>query len=272
MKSKSADAIVKDTVVVSVVIAAEVATVWSYFTDPARFAAWIGAYAGQGGATEVRIDPRVGGEIRVGYPGGAIGLGKVTALEPQQRFAFSWGYEGGAQGLAPGSTQVEIALTQTAEGTLVELRHSGIPNDTVRRGHLAGWKHYLSMLAKNAADAQFGAGLPERFDAYFRAWREADDAARAALLMTCCESTVRVRTGFACTDGIEELSAHIANGLKHMPGMSLVADGAPQQLHGYARANWAVQMPDGKPAFRGTNFMVFSPQGKIAAVVSFPAG
>lgn len=270
MNHKPTDRVESETVFASVLIAADPAVVWRFFDDGPRFAAWIGAFAGQTPLPGTRIEPRVGGQVRVCYPGSsAAAVGVITAMEPLRRIAFTWGYEDGLYDLPSGSTQIEIRLTPVAEGTLVELRHSGISNEEVRRNHLFGWKHYLSMLARQAADLRFAESLPQIVETFFRAWRETDAAARARLLEICCETEVRFRGHWACTDGLAELSDHIGNGQRHMPGMSLHAATSPQHVHGYARAAWAVRTADGKDVMSGVNTFTLAPSGKLATIVSF---
>ncbi len=92
---------------------------------------------------------------------------------------------------------------------------------------------------------------------------------RDALLATCTEDTVHLRTAFACTDTRADMSANIANGLKHMPGCSLAQNGLVNHIHGVARVPWKVTSPDGKMMFKGENIVRFSPGGKIAEVVGF---
>lgn len=266
-----ADAFGDDSVVVSVLIAAAPETVWRFLSDPERFAAWLGAFAGQAPLPGTRVEPRVGGAVRVEYPGGHVACGMITAVEPLRRVAFTWGYEVGHADFGPGSTQVEILLRAVEGGTLVELRHSGLPSRAEAQGHFGGWKHYLAMLARMASAGQHAETLSRVTEAYFAAWSEADGAARRRLLEACCEPDVRVRTAWACTDSIDELSAHIANGQKHMPGMTLKADGAPQVVHGSARVAWVVVTPDGAAALRGVNFMTMALGGRIRALTSFAA-
>lgn len=258
-----------ETISVRVHVAASVETTWTFLSDPQRFAAWIGSHAGQAPLPGTRVEPKVGGKLRVEYPGGTFAVGVITAVEPMRRVAFTWGYEGGNQPIAPGSTEVELLLMTHEGGTLVELRHAGIPTAEARAGHMAGWTHYVSMLAREAASAQHTATAKDAFDAYHRAWREADESARRRLLDQCCEADVRVRSQFACTHGVAELSAHIANGLKHMPGLTLEAVGDVQQLHGFARVDWAVKAPNGAAVMRGQNFAELSTAGRLRWIVSF---
>jgi uncharacterized protein YndB with AHSA1/START domain len=272
--TRTADRADDTSVTVSVLIAAEPETVWRFLSDGDRFGAWIGAFAGQPPLPGTAVEPHVGGTIRVSYPTAEPGKttaarGEITAMEPLKRVAFSWGYEAGTHGLKPGASQVEITLHPEAGGTRVCLRHTGLPGREAAQGHFSGWKHYLAMLARQASETQQAESLPGVIDTYFRAWREADDAVRRQLLDASCEPDVSIRSFWACTDGVDELSAHIANGLRQMPGMTLRQEGPAQHLHGYARVGWAVQTPDDKRVMGGTNMLRLSPRGRIALAVSF---
>jgi uncharacterized protein YndB with AHSA1/START domain len=259
-------------VVVSVEIAATPETVWRFLSEADRFAAWIGAFAGQPPLPGTAVTPRPGGAIRVAYPGeNSAGVGEITAMEPLKRVAFTWGYDSGKYDMTAGSTQVEITLQPVADGTRVTLRHTGLPNRDTAQGHFGGWKHYLSMLARQASEVHHAGSLPRVLEAYFAAWNEPDAAARRTLLQTCCEPGISVRSSWACTDGIDELSAHISNGLKHMPGMSLRQDGPPQALHGSVRVGWTIRAPNGQDVMRGANVARLGLSGKLTTLVSFPA-
>jgi hypothetical protein len=125
------------------------------------------------------------------------------------------------------------------------------------------------MLSREAARLEHGEKAGRALEAYFRAWAEADETSRLKLLSEACEPGVRVRTSFACTDDLAKLSMHIAGSLRHMPGMTLAADGPVQTLHGHARLRWKVSAPDGKVPMRGEIFAVLSPAGRLERVVSF---
>lgn len=269
MPAMKAQPIEQDVVVVRMRIAAEPATVWSFMSDAARFTSWIGSMGGGPPQPGTCIEPRVGGALRVVYSPTSAARGEITAIEAPRRIEFTWGYEDGANDMPVGSSRVELILSAIDGGTLVELRHRGIPNDAARKGHFGGWTHYLSMLSRNAVEAQHAEKLAARVDAYFAAWREADATKRTQLLEECCEPNVAVRTNFACTDDIASLSAHIENSLRHMPGMTLAGDGAPQHLQGHARAAWKVTAPNGAVVFRGSNFYSLSLKSRFTLVVGF---
>ena len=61
----------------TIVIGAPPATVFRYFTDSPRWAAWWGA-----GST---IDARPGGRVLIRYPGGVEAAGEVVEVNPPDR-------------------------------------------------------------------------------------------------------------------------------------------------------------------------------------------
>lgn len=256
---------------VTIHISAEPATVWKFLSEPERFAAWIGCFAGQPPLAGTRVECSVGGEVRVEYPGGAASSGRIVAIEPMRRIEFTWGYPAGpgnAGAIAPESTRVEIALSRTDTGTRVTLRHTGLPEER-RADHAQGWRHYLSMLARQAADEQFGRAAAQAVEAYFGAWNQPDASLRAELLGRCCEADVRMRSAFATVDSLAELNDHITNALRHMPGASLRAAGSVQQLHGFARVAWGVWFGGPAPVMRGENVLKLSPAGRLSEIISF---
>ncbi|HEX8877014.1 MAG TPA: SRPBCC domain-containing protein [Phycisphaerales bacterium] len=275
MTSSPTDSIVE----VSVTIAASLETVWSYFTDDAKFAAWIGSFTGMGSLPGTRVEARVGGSLRIEYPDmtgqspvGSVAIGRIEALTPMSLAVFTWGYEKDQMhtGLAPGSSRVEVHLREQPDGVRVTLKHAGIASPQVREGHRVGWIHYLAMLARDSAQSQHATSAPVIYADYERAWSEPNDPARRALLARACEPDIQVRTGFACTNTLEALDQHIAGALKHMPGFTLAHQAPPKVSHNFAHVSWVVQAPNGQPAFSGVNVLEFSPRGLIRRLVSFP--
>lgn len=126
-------------------IAARPETVWHYWTDPARMRDWWGA---------AELDPRPGGACVVEMGGGGVMRGEYLELVPHERIVFSFGWDPteGAPAVEPGSTRVEITLTADGDGTLLALRHTGLPA-AARDEHQAGWGHFLPLLAAAARGA-----------------------------------------------------------------------------------------------------------------------
>jgi uncharacterized protein YndB with AHSA1/START domain len=127
-------------------IEAEPETVFAFFTDPDKMIQWKGRRA--------ELDPRPGGVYRVDVTGDHVARGEYVELDPPHRVVFTWGWEGG-DAVPPGSSTVEITLTEQAGGTLVRLEHRDLP-ETERAPHGHGWDHYLERLVVAAGGGDAG--------------------------------------------------------------------------------------------------------------------
>ena len=90
----------------TVVIRARRETVFRYFTDSDRFAAWWGE-----GST---IDARPGGALRIRHPNGALASGEVVEIVPPRLVVFTYGYEDPAR---PGSGTAALAGAAPADAS-----------------------------------------------------------------------------------------------------------------------------------------------------------
>lgn len=136
-----------DAVELEVRIAARPETVFSFFTDPAKMTRWKGISA--------TLEPRNDGVYRVDINGRNIARGQYLEVVPYSRLVFTWGWEGEGSPLPPGSSTVEVTLIPDGNGTIVRLRHFGLPADQ-RDAHAEGWNHYLPRLAIAAAGGDPG--------------------------------------------------------------------------------------------------------------------
>lgn len=120
----------------SVQIDAPPETVWSFWTDPARLCQWWGV--------EAEVVPEPGGTFRVVMGDGPVMRGTFVELAPPSRLVFSFGWEHNEAGqpLGPGSTRVEVTLTAIDGGTLVVLRHAGMPAMQAL-DHRKGWAYFV---------------------------------------------------------------------------------------------------------------------------------
>ena len=109
-------------------------TVFGLLTDPAHMKIWF--------AELVEADARPGGLFRVSGPAGVSIEGTYLEIIPNRKVVFTWG---GVEGLKPGQSTVEFLLEPDGAGTLVRLRHYGLPPSTIE-SHRRGW--ILSGLAK----------------------------------------------------------------------------------------------------------------------------
>jgi uncharacterized protein YndB with AHSA1/START domain len=243
----------------SVLISATLETVFSFFTDNALFAEWWGAGS--------RIEPHAGGEVYIRYPEGTVARGNIESIDPPNAIIFTYGYEGGANGLAPGASLVSITLNSLPNGTLVRLHHD-LPTAALRDAHGPGWRFQLALFANVAARHQH-ANLADTIDRFFATWTEPDADKRARELAATATPNVVFRDAYANVEGIDELASHIAALQRHMPGVRLTRVGAVRQCQGTALVDWTARSADGRDAGAGTNAVDLSPAGLIARVVGF---
>ena len=117
-------------------------TVFPFFTDPEKMVRWMGKQA--------TLDPRPGGIYRVDVTGRDIARGEYVEVVPNSRVVFTWGWEGDGNPVPPGSSTVEVSLIPDGDGTIVRLRHLGLPADH-GDGHAEGWEHYMARLVPAVA-------------------------------------------------------------------------------------------------------------------------
>ncbi len=81
-------------------------------------------------------------------------VGEFVELVPYERIVFLFGWQGVAanEPLSPRSTRVEVRFAAEGTGTLLTLRHSGLPEARVD-DHRRGWDDYLAVLAQNGSSA-----------------------------------------------------------------------------------------------------------------------
>lgn len=121
-------------------IAAHPSIIYSYLTEPSKWARWQGV--------DATIDARVGGIFGVTMPNGTEARGQFIELVPDRRVVFSWGWID-HEGLPPGTSTVDIELISDVGGTLVRLTHRGLPPEEIDL-HTAGWNRYLPRLGMAA--------------------------------------------------------------------------------------------------------------------------
>jgi uncharacterized protein YndB with AHSA1/START domain len=140
-------------VVVTRFIAASPATVFSFFTDIERWTSWQGV--------DGEIDVRPGGVFRVRMPGAQVASGQFVEVVPEQRLVFTWGWEGAASPVPPGSTTVVIELKPDGTGTLLRLTHTELSPSPVGEHHREGWERFLERLRVRAQGGDPGPDSPE---------------------------------------------------------------------------------------------------------------
>jgi uncharacterized protein YndB with AHSA1/START domain len=117
-------------------------TVFPYFVDPERMVRWMGRTA--------ELDATPGGTFRIDYNGEDIARGTYVEIDSPRRIVFTWGWEAPGDATPPGASTVEVTLTPDGDGgTLLHLRHSGLPVEAVE-GHAIGWDQFLPNLVAAA--------------------------------------------------------------------------------------------------------------------------
>ena len=241
-----------------VVIRAPRAVVFRFFTDPARFASWWGA-----GST---IEGRVGGALRVVFPGGGgVASGEVLELVAPERIVFTYGYEGVGKPIAPGGSRVTVTLAEHPQGTRLRLVHE-VADAPTRDQHVQGWRYHLAVFSNVAAnEAQVGAGAAVL--RWFSAWNEPDAAQRATLFAELTHEDIAFQDAHSSTRGRDDLVAHVASAKVHMAGLTFEPCSDVRHCQGTALADWIVKLPDGKTMAKGTNVFELAPDGRFARVV-----
>jgi len=129
-------------VVLEIRIDAAPPTVFALLTDPAHMKTWF--------AELVEADPRPGGVFRISGPAGASIEGTYLEVVPNSKVVFTWG---GVEGLKPGQSTVEFRLAPDGEGTLLRLRHYGLPRPAIEP-HRRGWTYSGLPKLKDAAEGR----------------------------------------------------------------------------------------------------------------------
>ena len=127
-----------DDLTCEIVIDARPETVFPYLTDPAKHGEWLGSV--------VEHDPRPGGAYRVEVGDQHPAAGEFLEVVPNERVAFTFGWDQPDHPIPARSTMVTITLIPEGDKTRVQLVHSGLPDDALS-DHRGGWDHFLGRLA-----------------------------------------------------------------------------------------------------------------------------
>lgn len=120
-----------------IAIAAPAEVVWRHLTTGEGLVRWVGP--------EAIADPVPGGGLRWVHPNGATVVGEFVEVVPHRRLVFTYGWEDGRMGVPPGSTTVEIDLSEHEGVTTLRLTHRGLPPAGVD-DHERGWAYFLGAL------------------------------------------------------------------------------------------------------------------------------
>ena len=240
----------------TVIIQAPRETVFRYFTDSARWAAWWGA-----GST---IDAEPGGKVYIRHPNGIETVGEVMEVTSPRRIVFTYGFASGKP-VPPGGSRVTIELEEEAAGTKLRLTHE-FAEAAARDEHVQGWRFQLSLFS-NVVTNEAHADTGKLVDTWFDAWAEPDESRRAEMLARIATSGIRFRDRYSLLDGVADLMAHISASLRFMPGVRLQREGETRHCQGTVLADW-VAVGNGQARASGTGVFTLAGDGRIDAVTS----
>jgi hypothetical protein len=157
-----------------------------------------------------------------------------------------------------------ITLEPAPAGTRLHLRHE-LPSAAARDAHVQGWRYQLAVFANVAARHEPPA-LDALADRFFGLWAQDDAAERRAALAAIAADDLAFRDPYSCTEGRDDLDAHVAAARRFMPGVVLERVGPARQCQGTALVDWVAKGADGVPRVKGTNVFELAPDGRIARV------
>ena len=233
-------------------------TVFRFFTDPVRWAAWWGA-----GST---IDAHPSGRMLIRYPDGTEAVGEVIEVAPPERLVFTYGYAKGAP-IPPGGSLVTIVLEEHDLGTQLRFTHA-FAEAPIRDAHVQGWRYQLSLFANVVAN-EVHAGAASLVDRWFAVWSEPDAGRRDSELRDIASSGIRVRDRFSALSGMTDLVNHIAAAQRFMPGIRITRTGEIRHCQGTAVSDWVVRTAAGEERGTGLTVFEFGADGKIQSVTGF---
>jgi uncharacterized protein YndB with AHSA1/START domain len=242
----------------TVVIEARRETVFSFFTDPKRWASWWGA-----GST---IDASPRGRVLIRHPDATEVCGEVIDIFIPERIVFTYGNTSGHP-IPPGGSVVTIRLTDEGAHTRLHLIHA-FKDLEIRDQSIQGWRFQLSLFANVVAN-EVHAGADAVVDAWFNAWSEPDPTVRKATLTRVAAPDVRFRDRFSFIDGVAELLVHLDAASRFMPGIRLQREGEIRHCQGVVLADWTARASNGEERSRGTNVFVLNSNGYIESVTGF---
>ena len=241
----------------SILIEADRETVFSFFTDSARWAKWWGA-----GST---VDARPGGALRIQHSNGFVSDGEVLEVIPPESFVFTYSLQSNRPVPAEES-RVTIRLEEQPEGTMLKLTHE-VSDSATRDLLVQGWRYQFSMFA-NAVANLVNAGAPDVVDAWYALWTEPDATKREAALGRIAVRKLRFRDRYSRLEGIDEVLAHIAASQRFMPGIGLERKGSIRHCQGTVLADWVARSGDGQEKMSGTSVFQLGRGVRIDSVTS----
>ncbi len=138
------------TLTVRQTVAAPATELFDAWLDSAKLAAWMRPSDTR--RSDVKIDPRVGGEFEVlmHTPEGKIPhTGAYQVIDRARRLVFTWNSPAAGQR----NSTVTLDFRPAGRGTEVVLTHQNLPDAGEVEGHTKGWTHILELMSQSYAKA-----------------------------------------------------------------------------------------------------------------------
>jgi len=238
----------------TVTIKARPETVFRFFTDSARWAAWWGA-----GST---IDAQPGGRVYIRHGNGIESLGEVVEVREPESIVFTYGFASGKP-IPPGSSRVTIRLEPVQAGTRLSLAHA-FAEPGPRDEHVQGWRFQLSLFSNAVANEVF-AEAAKTVDGWYAAWSVGDEDARQELLSRVAVPEIHFQDRYSLLEGMGDLMAHTGAAQRFMPGITLRRQGDVRQCQGVGVCGWVAVDREGVERMAGSSVFLFGPDGRIAS-------
>ena len=104
---------------------------------------------------------------------------------------------------------------------------------------------------------------------YCAAWGESDPEARQQLLRSCFEESGSYTDPNWHQPSLMDLQNLVGDVLRRLPTARIVQRSKHQTYRDVGKFEWELVFEDGAVHLRGTDFVTFSPAGKLQSVVGF---
>ena len=230
-------------------------TVFSFFTDSARWASWW-----EPGST---IEPRLGGRVHIVHPGNVEVIGEVMAVSPPDFITFTYDYVP----KSIGGSLVTIRLEPQGKGTRLHLTHT-FSDESQREHHVQGWRFQLSLFSNVVLNLLHGTA-EGTVDAWFGLWSDPDAESRSRTIARVAVPSVRFQDQFSALEGAEDVAAHVTAAQRFMPGLTIKRRGGVRHCQGVVLSDWEAVGPDGASRGKGTNVFQLGADGRIVSATGF---
>jgi uncharacterized protein YndB with AHSA1/START domain len=106
------------------------------------YAAWVSSKTIIPPATDMDINPVVGGQYRLIMKTpeySSTNEGRFLIVEPDHHVRYTWQWSGDDE-----ITEIDVTFSTQIDGTAIDITHSGFQSETSRANHDSGWDSYIA--------------------------------------------------------------------------------------------------------------------------------